>query len=111
MISTQELIEAFDTIGARVRIAPLGMDFRVQPSGEPGIEVMARRDDRGGYFEVRINYTRIVDLGIADLDTKRRRVVLSADDWGETIDAPPRVFICETNGEELSVETVTEPAA
>ena len=111
MISTQELTAAFDSIGARVRLGPMGLNFRVQPAGEPGIRIDVKRDGHGPYFDVRVNFTRVVDLGVIDLNHEHRRIVLSADDWGETLDAPPRVFICEVVGDELRVEAVTEPAA
>ncbi len=93
MISTVELSEAFAAVGARVRLSPIGLDFRVR-RGESGIEVAVARDDKGPFFDVRVNYTRVVALHVAEVDPKERYVILAADDWGDDVEAPARMFRC-----------------
>ncbi len=94
MISQADLTEAFEAIGARVKLSPAGLDFRVEPN-RPGARVDLRTDAHGqAYFEVSVNYTRVVDLRIAEVDEDTRQIVLVADDWGRTSDAPPLIFRC-----------------
>jgi len=94
MISQADLTEAFEAIGARVKLSPAGMDFRVRPD-EPGARVELREDAEGRtYFDISVNYTRVVDLRIAEVDEEARQLVLVADDWGRTSDAPPLIFRC-----------------
>lgn len=97
MIGTHELAAAFDAIGLDLRVTPTGLDFRVTP-GQPGIEVHAMTPaavdetaDRPR-VELRVNFTRVVDLNVVELDAEERYLVLAADDWGDTLDAPPRIF-------------------
>jgi len=94
MISTTELANAFEKIGARVRVSPMGMDLRVQPADQPGITVSVSTDHRGPYFTVRLNYTCVVDLRVVRADAEDFELVLSADDWGNAVDVPPRMFRC-----------------
>ena len=94
MISTTELANAFEQVGARVRVSPMGMDLRVQPADQPGISVTVATDQRGPYFLVRLNYTVVVDLRVLRSEPQGFEVVLSADDWGNAVDAPPRIFRC-----------------
>ncbi len=110
MIGTQELQTAFDAIGARVKLVPTGMDFRVH-AGQPGIEVRVAHDDAGPFFELRVNYLRVVDLNVVELDGQERYLVLAADDWGDTLDAPPRIFRCGVAAGGLYVDAVTEFSA
>ncbi|MEM8496111.1 MAG: hypothetical protein AAF663_12085 [Planctomycetota bacterium] len=91
MIGTQELQAAFEAIGLTVRVTPTGLDFRVRP-GEPGIEVVPLMHADQPHVELRVNFTRVVDLQVVELDSEERYLVLAADDWGDTLDAPPRVF-------------------
>jgi len=91
MITQAELKDAFTAIGARVVLSPAGLDFRVDPD-QPGAKVMLRHDNLGAFIEVQVNFTRVVDLRVAEVDQDRRQLVLVADDWGRTIDAPPLVF-------------------
>ena len=107
MITRVELNEAFDAIGARVVLTPAGLDFRVDP-GQPGAKVMLRADGEGPYFEVQVNYTRVVDMRIAEVDQDRRQLVLVADDWGRTIDAPPLVFRIGLNEDGWYIADLTE---
>ncbi|MEM8739306.1 MAG: hypothetical protein AAGG38_12655 [Planctomycetota bacterium] len=94
MISTTDLARAFEQIGARVRISPMGMDLRVQPADQPGITVAVATDQRGPYFLVRLNYACVVDLRVDRLDRQTFELVLAADDWGNALDVPPRIFRC-----------------
>lgn len=94
MISTTQLAAAFEQAGARVRVSPMGLDLRVQPADQPGITVAVATDHRGPYFLVRLNYAVVVDLKVQHLDPERFEVVLSADDWANATDVPPRVFRC-----------------
>lgn len=94
MISTTDLASAFDQIGARVRVSPMGMDLRVQPADQPGISVAVATDHRGPYFLLRLNYTVVVDLRVLRIDPENFELVLSADDWTNAIDVPPRTFRC-----------------
>ena len=97
MISTTELANAFEQIGARARVSPMGMDLRVQPADQPGITVTVATDHRGPYFLVRLNYTCVVDLRVVKAEPENFELVLSADDWGNAVDVPPRVFRCVAN--------------
>ena len=106
MISTTELEQAFAEIGARVRLAPLGLDFRVRP-GEAGVEVNLVRDDQGPLFEVRVNYLRVVDLDVKEVDYKERYVILAAEDWGDDHEAPARMFRCGLGPDGWYVEPFT----
>lgn len=94
MISTHELTQAFEQVGGRVRVMPMGMDLRVQPADQPGISVSVATDHRGPYFLVRLNYACVVDLRVVKADPEHFELVLSADDWGNAIDVPPRIFRC-----------------
>ncbi|MEM7577236.1 MAG: hypothetical protein AAF328_07145 [Planctomycetota bacterium] len=91
MIGTHELQAAFEAIGLTLRVTPTGLDFRVTP-GEPGIRVVTLMHDDQPHVELQVNFTRVVDLQIVELDAEDRYLVLAADDWGDTLDAPPRVF-------------------
>ncbi|MEM1446490.1 MAG: hypothetical protein AAGF84_10565 [Planctomycetota bacterium] len=91
MIGTQELTAAFEAIGLTLRVMPTGLDFRVTP-GEPGIDVLTFMHGDQPHVELRVNYTRVVDLQVVEVDAEDRYLVLAADDWGDTLDAPPRVF-------------------
>ncbi len=91
MIGTQELQAAFNAIGVALRITPTGLDFRVTP-GQPGIEVVAIGKPGEPAIDLRVNFTRVVDLQVVEVDTNTRYLVLAADDWGDALDAPPRVF-------------------
>lgn len=93
MINQAQLNDAFQAIGARAKLSPAGMDFRVRPD-QPGARVDLRHDASGDYFDVSVNYTRVVDLRIAEVDEDARQLVLVADDWGRTSDAPPLIFRC-----------------
>ena len=94
MISTTELAAAFEKAGGRVRVSPMGMDLRVQPADQPGVGVTVATDHRGPYFLIRLNYTVVVDLKVLRLDPEQFEVVLSADDWTNAVDVPPRIFRC-----------------
>ena len=94
MISTTELANTFEQVGARVRVSPMGMDLRVQPADQPGITVTVATDHRGPYFLVRLNYTVVVDLRVVRTEPENFEIVLSADDWGNAVDVPPRIFRC-----------------
>lgn len=94
MISTTDLAKVFEQIGARVRVSPMGMDLRVQPADQPGISVSVSTDHRGPYFLVRLNYTVVVDLKVIHVDREKLELVLSADDWANATDIPPRLFRC-----------------
>lgn len=94
MISTNELANAFEQIGSRARVMPMGMDLRVQPADQPGIGVTVATDHRGPYFLIRLNYTCVVDLRVVKADAENYELVLSADDWGNAVDVPPRIFRC-----------------
>ena len=91
MIGTAELTAAFDAIGLQVRIVPTGLDFRVTP-GQSGIELRPLLAGDRPAVELRVNFTRVVDLNVVELDAEERYLVLAADDWGDALDAPPRVF-------------------
>jgi hypothetical protein len=91
MIGTQELKAAFDAVGLTLTVTPIGLDFRVVP-GSVGIEVRPEAREDGPHVELRVNFTRVVDLRVVELDADERYLVLLADDWGDTLDAPPRVF-------------------
>ncbi len=110
MIGTKELQAAFGAIGAAVRLTPTGLDFRVVP-GRSGIEVGVIETPDGPSFELRVNFTRVVDLRVVEVDSVERYLVLSADDWGDTLDAPPRVFRCGVSDDELYADAVTEFSA
>ncbi len=111
MITTDTLRDAFDAIGADMRVTPIGLDFRVT-HGEPGIEVLVVETQDETFFDVRVNYTRVVDLQVVELDVNERYLVLVADDWGDRVDAPARVFRCGVDrGGRLYVDAVTELSA
>jgi hypothetical protein len=94
MISTTDLARAFEQVGARVRVSPMGMDLRVQPADQPGIAVTVATDERGPYFLLRLNYTVVVDLKVLRIEPEQFELVLTADDWTNATDVPPRVFRC-----------------
>ncbi len=107
MITRIELNEAFAAIGARVVLAPAGLDFRVAPD-QPGARVTLRTDAQGEYFEVTVNYTRVVDMWVTDVNEDRRQLVLVANDWGRTLDASPLVFFVGINEAGWFVNDLTE---
>jgi len=91
MITQTQLKDAFDAIGIMVELTPAGLDFRVEPD-QPGAKVLVRNSPVGPYVEVQVNYTRVVDLRVAEVDEDKRQLVLVAEDWGRSLDAPPLVF-------------------
>lgn len=105
MISTTQLANAFEQVGARVRLSPMGMDLRVQPADQPGITVTVATDHRGPYFLIRLNYACVVDLRVVKSDPAQFELVLSADDWGNATDVPPRVFRCVAAPEGWTVDS------
>ncbi|MEO1237971.1 MAG: hypothetical protein AAFX76_14395 [Planctomycetota bacterium] len=111
MISTTDLAQAFEQIGARTRLSPMGMDLRVQPVDQPGIAVSVATDHRGPYFLIRLNYACVVDLRVLRIKPEDFELVLSADDWGNAVDAPPRVFRCVAAPGGWSVESESGASA
>jgi len=111
MISTTELANAFEQVGARVRVSPMGMDLRVQPADQPGVSVSIATDHRGPYFLVRLNYTVVVDLQVLRIEPEDFELVLSADDWSNAIEVPPRIFRCVANPERWFVESESSASA
>ncbi|MEM8782185.1 MAG: hypothetical protein AAGE65_04940 [Planctomycetota bacterium] len=91
MIGTRELQAAFEALGLTLRVTPTGLDFRVTP-GRPGIEVIPAMYADRPHIELRVNFTRIVDLQIIEFDAEENYLVLAADDWGDSLDDPPRIF-------------------
>lgn len=107
MITSDDLLAAFNEIGVRARLVPAGLDMRVE-ADRSGVEVTLRHDDKGPYFEVRVNYTRVVDLRVAEVDTNARQLVIVAEDWGRSMDAPPLIFRAGLGNDGWFVADVTE---